>query len=58
MLPLRRWRRVRYDSARAVTRRAAPTATSPCTTYDVDWAFELPPRIWPKPPSDPWLRIR
>src|SRR3954468_6377177 len=27
------------------------TATSPCTAHDVDWAFELPPRYCPKPPS-------
>src|SRR3954470_7636011 len=26
-------------------------ATIPCTAHDVDWAFELPPRSCPKPPS-------
>src|SRR3954465_12137916 len=28
-----------------------PTATSPCTAHDVDWAFEPAPRSCPKPPS-------
>src|SRR3954470_16057486 len=33
-------------------------ATSPCTAHDVDWAFELPPRSCPKPPSRFWAAFR
>ena len=56
MLPSRRCRRARYESARPTAARAAPTATSPCTAYAVDCEFGLRPAICAKPPSLPWLR--